>query len=306
LPLHPSYEFLRLQPSQKAVFGKGMQSLPCMKLRRGCHGFRLKKIRRFHFVISLYFSMHKTFLILLLLFQLSSPDAAAENPVDTILNRAERFLRNTSAKGGADDDLNQIISALRPNQQWGDVDYSHEDPSGWKVTVHLQRVRRMALAWTNPTSSLYQDASVKTAIDGALRHWLDKRYQNPNWWHNAIGIPRLMQDIIVLLRRDLTREQFEQAMEVLGQHKVRGTGANLVWSADLGLHYGALSGNVSMIRKCSDLINNEINVSTREGIQPDYSYHQHGPRLQTYHYGGAFLRENIKLAWELRGNPATP
>jgi hypothetical protein len=91
----------------------------------------------------------------------------------------------------------------------------------------------LLLLFQLPTpSSLYQDASVKTAIDGALGHWLEKRYQNPNWWHNAIGIPRLMQDIIVLLRRDLTREQFEQAMEVLGQHKVRGTGANLVWSAD--------------------------------------------------------------------------
>ena len=263
----------------------------------------LKKKLRFHIVISLYFSMRKTLLFLVCLFQLPSSEAAAQNPVDTILNRAERFLRNMSLKDNDGEDVNKIVSSLQGNQQWSDIDYTHKDPSGWKVTTHLQRLRRMALTWTDPASSLYKDASLRNAIDAALGHWLEKRYQNPNWWHNAIGIPRLMQDIIVLLRHDLSPEQFKQAMEVLGQHKVGGTGANLVWSADLGLHYGALSGDVSMIKKCSDLISHEIRVTTKEGIQPDYSYHQHGPRLQTYHYGGAFLRENVKLAWELRGTP---
>lgn len=247
--------------------------------------------------------MRKAQFILILLTHLFCVGASAQNSVDTILNRAERFLRNTTSIPDHDTGLESIISSIGQGSQWDDIDYSHKHPSGWQLSTHLQRVRRMSLAWTDPESPRYQDPSLKKSIDATLDHWLENRYQNPNWWHNEIGVPRLMQDIIVLLRKHLTPPQFEQAMEILAQHNVRGTGANLVWSADLGLHYGALSGNVDMIRKCSDLISNEIRVTTKEGIQPDYSYHQHGPRLQTYHYGSAFLRENIKLAWELRGTP---
>ncbi|RZL40410.1 MAG: chondroitin AC lyase, partial [Pedobacter sp.] len=44
-------------------------------------------------------------------------------------------------------------------------------------------------------------------------------------------------------------------------------------------------------------------LSNGEGIRPDYSYHQHGARLQTHHYGAAYLSENIRLAYELQNSP---
>lgn len=243
--------------------------------------------------------MQKVFFTLIVIIQLIRPPVMADNPLDTILVRSERYLRQTTPL----EDVGELLKDLHAHEGWSDIDYDDQQPSGWDASAHLQRLRMMALAWTDTRSPYHQSPSLKNAIDATLGHWLQKRFRNPNWWHNEIGVPRLMQDIIVLLRKDLTSDQFKQSMEVLGQHKVRGTGANLVWSADLGLHYGALAGDVAMVKKCSDLISKEINLTKGEGIQPDYSYHQHGARLQTYHYGGAFLRENIKLAWELRDTP---
>jgi len=241
--------------------------------------------------------MQKFSLILILLALMVSQSKG--NPVDSILVRSERYLRQTVPV----EDVQNWLNTLNENGQWPDIDYSDRQAANWRMSAHLQRLRSMAFEWTDPGSTLYNQPKLKGAIDGALGHWLEKRYQNPNWWHNQIGVPRFMQDIIVLLRRDLTPEQFKGAMEVLGQHKVGGSGANLVWSADLGLHWGALANDVAMIKKCSDLLSNEISVTRGEGIQPDFSYHQHGARLQTYHYGEAFLRENIKLAWELQNTP---
>jgi len=229
----------------------------------------------------------------------STPQGICADPIDTILNRAERYLRDVSQAT----DVRPFMRSLLASGQWPDIDYQDEDPAGWDVTAHLQRVRNMALAWTDRASPLYRNPELKRANDQALAHWLEARYQNRNWWHNQIGVPRAMKDILLLLRNDLRPDQFKSAMEILAQHRVRGIGANLIWTADLGLHYGALSGDEAMIRKCSDLISHEIKVSTDEGIQPDYSYHQHSKRLQMYHYGGAFLHENIKLAWELHGTP---
>lgn len=58
-----------------------------------------------------------------------------------------------------------------------------------------------------------------------------------------------------------------------------------------------------MIKESVDLISKEIKVSTGEGIQPDYSYHQHEARLQIYHYGLSFLQTNVRIAWQMRGTP---
>lgn len=226
-------------------------------------------------------------------------EALPEDPVETILQRAEQYLR----KGMTAEDVKNLMVTLNEQDQWPDIDYTDQQPSAWSTATHLNRVRSMTLAWTDATSVWFHDAALKAVIDRALDHWLSKRYHNPNWWHNEIGIPRIMQDILVMLRHDLRGERFKQAMDVLGQHKVRGTGANLAWSADLGLHYGALLHDPAMIQRCSQLISNEIKVSEEEGIQPDYSFHQHGARLQTCHYGNAFLSENVKVAWELRDTP---
>ncbi|HEX8039809.1 MAG TPA: polysaccharide lyase family 8 super-sandwich domain-containing protein [Chryseosolibacter sp.] len=225
--------------------------------------------------------------------------AHAQDPVDTILVRADRFLRASSPPA----DVRELVRTLNKDDKWPDIDYGDQSPAGWSASTHLERLRSMTLAWTDKSSSWYRDDVLKDAIDRALDNWLENRYHNPNWWHNEIGVPRMMQDILVMLRNDLRGERFSQAMEVLGQHKVRGTGANLVWSADLGLHYGALAHDEKLIRRCSELISKEVRLTEAEGIQPDYSYHQHGARLQTFHYGDAFLRENVKLAWELKGTP---
>jgi chondroitin AC lyase len=75
----------------------------------------------------------------------------------------------------------------------------------------------------------------------------------------------------------------------------------LVWSADLAIHYGALTADEALIKKASILIADEIKITTGDGIQPDFSYHQHSARLQTYHYGSSFVKDNIRLAWQLKG-----
>ncbi|HEY0669916.1 MAG TPA: polysaccharide lyase family 8 super-sandwich domain-containing protein, partial [Sphingobacteriaceae bacterium] len=159
--------------------------------------------------------------------------------------------------------------------------------------------------WSNPKSVFYHNEIIWKAIDGSLNHWLEKKYKNPNWWHNEIGVPQYMRDIIVLLKGNLSATTLAEAMKVLAQLRVQesGAGANLTWSADLGFHYGALNNDKLLMEKCRELLLKEIRISTEEGLQPDFSFHQHGKRLQTYHYGQAFLWENVRLAWQFRGTP---
>lgn len=219
---------------------------------------------------------------------------------DTILNRYKQYLFASVDTGANIRQLAASISAT--THQWNDINYSDTEPANWQPLTHLKRVRDLALAWANPKSALYHRQPVWTAINYGLNHWLEKKYKSSNWWHNEIGVPQCMRDIIILLRSDLSAQSLNKSMKVLAQYRIQnnGVGANLIWSADLGFHYAALTGNDALMQKCIDLMLKEIKITTGEGVQPDYSFHQHGARLQMYQYGKAFLWDNVRLAWQVR------
>lgn len=217
---------------------------------------------------------------------------------DTLLNRYRQYLFRVEQPAPTD-----WANTLNGAGQWPDIDYNNKDLAVWQVSLHLQRVRRLAFLWAHPASPSYQDAQLLEKALLALDHWLLKRYRNDNWWHNEIGVPRLMREIILLLRNELSPERFRQCLEVMAQFRLRKdfVGGNLIWCADLGMLYGALTGNDSLIRHCRNWMLEEIRITTGEGIQPDHSFHQHGKRLQQYQYGRAYLVESTRIAWQCRG-----
>lgn len=216
---------------------------------------------------------------------------------DTIISRLARHItRHASPRM-----LDKYVSTLNSNNRWSDIDYSDLSKSKWKTAVHLERVKDLAIAWASSASAYYKDEQVWNTFSKALDTWLDKKYQNPNWWHNEIGVPQLMRNILAVTGSNLTETQRKAALLVLAQYRVRGTGANLIWSADLALHYGAFIKNDSIIEYSRRLIVTEIRNDTTEGIQPDYSFHQHGARLQSFHYGMDYLNDLLRIGWQLQG-----
>lgn len=227
--------------------------------------------------------------------------SVAQAQVDSILARYRRLLYDGPRMDKRA--VAKLVSMYDPVKQWPDVNYADEQRAGWQLLNHLGRIGMIALEWSDPGSGHYHDSVWWSVINHALDHWLEKRYHNSNWWQNEIGVPQCMRTILVLVGDRLTPARREGALQVMRQLRVQGpgNGANLVWSADLGLHYGALTGDYALIQQCAGLLANEIHITTGDGVQPDYSYHQHLARLQMYQYGAAFLHQNVRLAWQLNG-----
>ncbi|MBO9660657.1 MAG: chondroitin AC lyase, partial [Chitinophagaceae bacterium] len=198
--------------------------------------------------------------------QSQQPDA------DTIINRLARHIIQRAPLQGVE----KFAFNLNSDNRWDDIDYSDLSKSKWKTAIHLDRVKDLAIAWTTPSSKYYKDARVWNTLSKALDAWTEKKYQNPNWWHNEIGVPQIMRSILAITSNQLSAAQRQAALAVLAQYRVRGTGANLIWSADLAMHYGAFVKNDSIIKNSRRLIVAEIRNDTAEGIQPDYSFYQHG------------------------------
>lgn len=242
--------------------------------------------------------MYSRIIVLLLFTQLLATGSEAQ--ADTVLARYRQFLLRSAAPALNSEDWS---ASLDEEGRWPDLDYTNRAMGNWRPLQHVIRLRAMAFAYADPRSKRFGDAALLNKINLGLDHWYQKRYKCPNWWHNEIGVPQQARDLIIMLGDALQPAQRAKALEILAQFKVQpsGQGANLVWSADLALHYALLVGKADLARQCADLLVKEIQITTGDGVQPDYSFHQHDKRLQMYQYGGAFLRENVRLAWELRG-----
>jgi len=191
-----------------------------------------------------------------------------------------------------------------PDGRWTDVDYHTDVDHAWTPVRHLARCRQMALAWVDIHSPLCGEHQLGSALERALHHWIERRYQSArNWWWNEIGVPRAMRDVVVLMGGALSRDQRAGALAVIGQFKVRDVAANLLWSAELQLHHGCLNGRPEQVADAARAVENEIVVGHPEGIQEDWSFFQHGPRLQTFSYGRSYLEIAVDLAWQLSETP---
>jgi len=227
--------------------------------------------------------------------------AADPNPFDIVLARERAVMLSQAPPSAAL--VSHLCTTLAADGSWPDIDYTDQEVGNWKTSEHLHRVELLSLAFEKPGAPSCGDSAVASAVTLALDYWIAHRFKNLNWWHNEIGVPIMMRDIIVLLGDRLDGYRRVGALSILNQYgrAHAGNGANTVWEASLGLDYALLTHNDALAAEQSAIIAREIHISSGEGIQSDYSFHQHGPRLQQFHYGGSFLAFTSRLARELVG-----
>jgi chondroitin AC lyase len=143
------------------------------------------------------------------------------------------------------------------------------------------------------------------AVHRALGFWIAHDFKCLNWWYNDIGVPKILGTVALLLGDDLQSPEFTYITTVaMPRSKVGSmTGQNRVWLAGNGVMLAAIAHDSGLLKKAADVIADEIKVTDKEGVQPDWSFHQHGPQQQFGNYGLAFAVEMTKWANVLRGTP---
>ncbi|RZL34817.1 MAG: chondroitin AC lyase [Pedobacter sp.] len=243
--------------------------------------------------------MNKFFFLFYLLLHICHLNSFGEVGTDTILHRHRELI----LAGNENTTPYEILEKFdQRTGKWRDLNYNDKSMAGWSPITHLNRMFELSLAYANPKSANYKDQKLLKTINLALEDWSKNGYQSKNWWYNEIGVPLAMLNSISLLKDEWNLDQKLKSLKIIEQYKINGTGANLTWSASIAMYYGLYTKNEDLVSKASNLLKNEVKISTAEGIQPDFSFHQHGKRLQTSHYGESFLVENFRLAWELRNS----
>ncbi len=197
-------------------------------------------------------------------------------------------------------EIKGFITSLRPDGSWPDIDYKNQNRARWETTFHLQRLQAMVRAYRSRGHALYENADLKRSIFSALDFWLMKDFKNSNWWWNEIGVPEALSLIFILMEDNLSEAQKNAGIRIIKRAALGGTGQNLMWLAKITLIRGCLEDRSEIVAKASRRMADEVQITSKEGIQADFSFHQHGSCLYSGGYGLNFS-ECARWAYILKG-----
>lgn len=202
-----------------------------------------------------------------------------------------------------DAEVERLLALLGPDGRWTDIDYGDRTRGRWQPTLHLTRLYALAKLWADPQSRRWADPQLGRVLHEGIACWLRLDPHCPNWWHNEIGVPKKLAAILLMLGSEATPDEIAGGLRILERSPFGRTGQNRVWLAGNNLMKGLLTDDPRLVRQARDTIAEEIYQTTDEGIQPDWSFHQHGPQIQFGNYGLAYA-EGISFWFRvLEGSP---
>jgi chondroitin AC lyase len=193
----------------------------------------------------------------------------------------------------------QYLSAQSAEGAWPDINYGDRSVQ-WDPQKHLDRLVQMAVAYENGTSPDHHSVKMRQGIISGLSYWITKKPVSDSWWSNEIGQQLALAPILTLMDGDLPADVMQGGSAYLHDPiqaaALKPTGENLVWFAGEQLVRGVLTSSSEDIASAVRQLESVDTITTEEGIQPDHSFHQHGPQLYVGGYGLQLLKDSIIYA----------
>ncbi|GHF97281.1 chloramphenicol resistance protein [Thalassotalea marina] len=189
------------------------------------------------------------------------------------------------------------------NGSWQDIDYGDTRRAGWPPIKHLNRLTLLVKAYAMTNNEQYLDASKK-----ALNYWFESKPSSTNWWWASIGIPLQLGPVGLLLGDDISQDLKDRILASLPPRSIlevpantpKHAGANRTDIAKAILHAGLIKNQESDIKLALGAIEETIAITEGEGIQQDFSFHQHGPLLHNGSYGKVFMHTALYWGYLVR------
>jgi chondroitin AC lyase len=159
----------------------------------------------------------------------------------------------------------------------------------------------MAVAYNREGHAYYHNSAMLQGISRGLDYWYTRNPVSDNWWYNDIGQQLQLGPALIMMEEFLSAQQVETGCTYLNDPSM--TGQNLVWVSTQTVQRGCLRESLQDINLGLDAIKSEVRITTEEGIQPDFAFHQHGPQLYNGGYGRGFQNDVSYWMYMSRGLP---
>lgn len=229
--------------------------------------------------------------------------------VATVRTRyVQSILPPESADAYLHGEAHKYAASLGADGSWPDIDYTASMRSAWRTADHLERILSMAKSARVDRDAGHGDAVLEGQTLLALKWWNDHDYRNSNWWWNEIGVPQLMGEIGNLMRDQIPQSELARMIAIMKRsdwRRVPWTGANLTWGVGIEIARGCMQNDPSALEEGFTRMYQEIKIVTQpeDGIEQDYSFHQHGQQLYNGGYGLDFANDVsrfVSYSWGTR------
>ncbi len=189
-----------------------------------------------------------------------------------------------------------LVQNQQPDGSWKDIPYDAKDRMLWPPMRHLDRLRTLANAYGAGKIPNPDQTALEQGVLRAFDFWVMRDPQSSNWWYNEIGAPQSLSGSMLLTEPLLTDGRIEKGCLLLARAKLGMTGQNLIWLAENVIGRACLQRDTALMSEAFKRIGAEIVITEKEGIQPDYSFHQHGAQLYSGGYGNGFAASAPRFA----------
>ena len=186
-------------------------------------------------------------------------------------------------------EIGRLLGLFDVGGFWTDIDYDDHTRGRWQPSLHLTRMYALAKLYADRSSAWYRNERIGDVLHKGLEYWYVKKPSSLNWWHGEIGVPKKLAAILLLIRDELSDRELDEGLKLVACSRFGMTGQNKVWLAGNNLMRGLLTDDEALVAKARDQIAEEIFITDGEGIQEDWSFHQHGPQIQFGNYGLAYV-----------------
>jgi chondroitin AC lyase len=230
----------------------------------------------------------------------------------------------------------EALASVQRDGSWGDINYAPGPDQEARLSQHLERVKALARGFAVPGQACTGNNELVQAVEKALlfiRPLVGVDCAKPgNWWYWQIAMPGELGEILLLLEGQLrpkTIADAEATMRYLlmedaidpprpsqagywhrtllpspgstGRQTHLHVGQNRIWVAMNHLYLALLTDDLKRAEMVREAFADEVRIQQGEGIQEDYSFHQHGPLLYTGGYGRGFTEDVAGYIWITRG-----
>jgi chondroitin AC lyase len=202
----------------------------------------------------------------------------------------------------------QLLSQKLNNGGFSDLDYQNNDAARWHWGIHWQRLTTLTIACKSD-GKWFESQDLKDKIMAGVDYWFRLGTRPRNAWWELIGVPFEMGKVFILMEGELGNERLLKALPVMNlavrkdmyYYHGPATGQNLLWEAFNHVYAAALAADHVGLKRAFAAAADEITITKAEGIQPDFSFHQHGAQSYAFGYGKAFSLSAAQLIFVANG-----
>ncbi len=186
--------------------------------------------------------------------------------------------------------IEKLITTIRPDGTWPGIDYVDTAKTAFQHTWHLENMVELSRAYVKKGSVYKGNNAVKKTLDLSLDYWTKHDFICENWWNNEIGTPKSLLTVLLIMDKNLSKEQIDKTLPIIRRSNLNAKGAresgDRIKIGGIQAKTALFCRNIQEFEYVVKVIEGQIKFVTGRGMQYDYSFHHRDERVNnTLTYG---------------------